>query len=836
MKKYINNQYIFGRARLFINTAFLLLVSNTAFAQNITNPGFEIRTACPTHLGQIDLATGWSQPTGGTCDYFNTCGTQGVIFHTLTVTPHNGAGFAGGLAEYGGIGDYKEYITNTLSAPLIAGVTYTISFYIAQHVDTDINYSMIPIAERGYLGLCFSTTAPTQANTTGSGSGGGSIKNDFAPTGRTYIPANHPYYTSSNTWLPVTLKYTATGGEWYMTFGQFRPGNTSNGASQNYFYIDDFSETVAPNATLTKSVSPSSISSGGTATYTFTVANTTSGNIAHTGLSFTDALPSGLRIAATPNVVVTGLTGGTVSASAGGTSVAASGYSIAANTTATITVNVTNASGQLNASCGSNPAAFTNSATNISNLSANLTNSVIPVCLVVTAACNAGTVAPAVQNRSNICPATTVNLDLAHTGTIPSGTNLVWFNNNLHSGTALTAAQIANAGAGTYYAFYQSTTVANCFSPASNAVTVTINSCPPPTISSITPATQSVCQGATPAAITVSATGNGTLNYQWYFNTDGSTTTGTAIPGATSASYTPPASSTVGTTYYAPVVTDANGSTTSPLATVNVTGRPATPVVSTTTLSNVCPVTTADLTTLQPAAVSGQTYEWHTSASNPNAGTLIASPNAVSVNGVYYLYSKATSGGCYSAASNAVTVTINSCATCGSSGNNFVNLNSRFSGTTPNASVQLQWWKTANRSPGTQEMNPTNVTVSGTYYAFFYDTTNTCWNTTNSTSAVTVNILPLCSCTKPGDFSSAGSITKIGITVQQKQSGWPENVPNGFMALDSKEKGFVITRVQNSGVITDPKMGMLIYDKDANCVKLYNGSSWKCITKSCNTP
>jgi len=86
--------------------------------------------------------------------------------------------------------------------------------------------------------------------------------------------------------------------------------------------------------------------------------------------------------------------------------------------------------------------------------------------------------APTVTSSlANVCPANTVNLDSAHTGTKPAGTNLVWFTNNTHSGTALTAAQVANAGAGTYYAFYQSTSNTNCYSSASNAVTVTIDSC-----------------------------------------------------------------------------------------------------------------------------------------------------------------------------------------------------------------------------------------------------------------------------------------------------------------------------------------------------------------------
>ncbi len=48
--------------------------------------------------------------------------------------------------------------------------------------------------------------------------------------------------------------------------------------------------------------------------------------------------------------------------------------------------------------------------------------------------------------------------------------------------------------------------------------------------------------------------------------------------------------------------------------------------------------------------------------------------------------------------------------------------------------------------------------------------------------------------------------------------------PNGFITLESKTKGFVITRVENDSKITDPKEGMLIYDIDASCVKLYNGT------------
>lgn len=100
-------------------------------------------------------------------------------------------------------------------------------------------------------------------------------------------------------------------------------------------------------------------------------------------------------------------------------------------------------------------------------------------------------------------------------------------------------------------------------------------------------------------------------------------------------------------------------------------------------------------------------------------------------------------------------------------------------------------------------------------------------------------------CTKPGDFSDAGQPTKVGITVHQKQDNWPANIPNGFIALESKEKGFVVTRVSHVGgtdgtpdfindSVKDPKAGMITYDIQDKCVKLYNGQKWNCIQKSCN--
>jgi hypothetical protein len=106
------------------------------------------------------------------------------------------------------------------------------------------------------------------------------------------------------------------------------------------------------------------------------------------------------------------------------------------------------------------------------NGNGSLAGSLMAICgLSIKPACTAGTIAPPVTSLYYSCPESSINLATAHIGTIPSGTNLVWYKNNTHAGTALTASEIANAGAGTYYVFYYDSTN-NCYSPASNVVTV----------------------------------------------------------------------------------------------------------------------------------------------------------------------------------------------------------------------------------------------------------------------------------------------------------------------------------------------------------------------------
>jgi hypothetical protein len=93
------------------------------------------------------------------------------------------------------------------------------------------------------------------------------------------------------------------------------------------------------------------------------------------------------------------------------------------------------------------------------------------------------------------------------------------------------------------------------------------------------PATQIICQNQAIGGITVSPSGGlGTFSYQWYSNTVNSTIGGTDLGnanGAQTATYTPPASATPGTTYYYCVISQsvANcGPVTSATASVTING------------------------------------------------------------------------------------------------------------------------------------------------------------------------------------------------------------------------------------------------------------------------
>src|SRR5204862_432171 len=98
--------------------------------------------------------------------------------------------------------------------------------------------------------------------------------------------------------------------------------------------------------------------------------------------------------------------------------------------------------------------------------------------------------------------------------------------------------------------YYYVSVSSDCGTVKSNAVAIIIN---PSTQIGTQPVGNTYCAGATPSALTVGATGTGTVHYQWYNNGTTNSNTGGTPVGTDVSSYTP---STVNnttsaiTTYY----------------------------------------------------------------------------------------------------------------------------------------------------------------------------------------------------------------------------------------------------------------------------------------------
>src|SRR5262249_49611953 len=157
--------------------------------------------------------------------------------------------------------------------------------------------------------------------------------------------------------------WNATAGDTTLNFGggTLAPGascsvhvditGTTAGVKSNQVLVTDSTQsgivnnpsniatlTVVAPPSISKSFGASTIPLNGTTTLTFTIMhpNTTT---SLTGVGFTDSLPAGLQVAATPGASTT--CGGTFAPNAGDTTLTFSGGTTSAGGTCTVMVNVT---------------------------------------------------------------------------------------------------------------------------------------------------------------------------------------------------------------------------------------------------------------------------------------------------------------------------------------------------------------------------------------------------------------------------------------------------------------------------------------------------------------
>ncbi len=89
-------------------------------------------------------------------------------------------------------------------------------------------------------------------------------------------------------------------------------------------------------------------------------------------------------------------------------------------------------------------------------------------------------------------------------------------------------------------------------------------------------------------------------------------------------------------------------------------------------------------------------------------------------------------------------------------------------------------------------------------------------------------------------------ITSLGRAKSNDTTGWPMARKGAWMALEAQSKGFVVNRIPTTAEvegIANPQQGMMVYDQEAKCLKIYvlsntanptEGGKWKCLQyKAC---
>ncbi len=278
---------------------------------------------------------------------------------------------------------------------------------------------------------------------------------------------------------------------------------------------------------------------------------------------------------------------------------------------------------------------------------------------------------PCVSVTSNVSGAITVNAIPADpTGTIsasanPScGASTLTFSGGaatIYWETAASGTSTANPTTSTYSlaatgTMYVRASVSGCWSVGTvNSGSVTINTAPAISSQPSTTA-QTVCAGTAFSPTSVSVTASNATGYQWYVNTVANNTTGTLISGATTASYTLPA--TVGTYYYYCII---SGNSPCASVTSNVSGAitvnalPADPTGTITASAN----PSCGAATLTYSAPSASIY-WQTAATGTSTATPTTSSYSLASTGT--IYARTNNGTCWSSTAGVVSsgaVTIN---------------------------------------------------------------------------------------------------------------------------------------------------------------------------------
>jgi len=251
-----------GRIRIkniFPIAFFFVILHLPAFlvSQNlVSNCGFELYSNCPNNHGQISVCEEWYAPGEGTTDYCNKCNqTNYSVPSNLwgNQEAREGRGYAHLICLYPSQASYREYVQIRLACPMVAGEAYDVSFYVS--CSDKSKYAI------DRIGAYFSVDAIHQ-------------NGDL----RIPIPGEPPVQNApgyimkdKDSWFMISGTYVATGGEEYLTIGNFMTNSETEvenlggaGLMISSYYLDDVAvipqqpmlrlgndTTLCPNTTLT---------------------------------------------------------------------------------------------------------------------------------------------------------------------------------------------------------------------------------------------------------------------------------------------------------------------------------------------------------------------------------------------------------------------------------------------------------------------------------------------------------------------------------------------------------------------------------------------------------
>jgi len=361
---------------------------------------------------------------------------------------------------------------------------------------------------------------------------------------------------------------------------------------------------------------------------------------------------------------------------------------------------------------------------------------------------NAAPVAPSITTQpasQTVTAGQTASFSVATTGTAPI--SYQWRKNSAAISGATLSSYSTPATTGSDNGAQFTVVVNNTAgSVTSNAAGLTVN--PAPVAPSITtqPASQTVTAGQT-ASFSVAVTGTAPLSYQWSKNT-------TAISGATSSSYTTPATSVSDNgALFTVVVSNAAGSVTSNPATLTVSAAPVAPSITTQPASQ---TVTAGQTASFSVAATGTAplgYQWSKNAaviSGATSSSYTTPATTGSDNGAQFTVVVSNTAG--SVTSSAAALTVNpapvapSITTQPASQTVTAGQTASFSvaarGTAP---LGYQWSKNATVISGATSSSYTTpaTTSSDNGAQFTVVVTNTAGSVTSNAAALTVNPAPV---------------------------------------------------------------------------------------------